>query len=137
MRVNGFHHLALQAHDTEALAAFYRDVLGLTEQAVHRREDGSVRAVWLSLGEGFLAVEAVEGQPLGAGPGGADRAFKNDRPGYHLLSLRISRDDRAAILAELARAGVAVEHQSRWTVYFRDPEGNRVGLSHHPVDPAP
>ncbi|HXX30163.1 MAG TPA: glyoxalase, partial [Myxococcaceae bacterium] len=28
--------------------------------------------------------------------------------------------------------GVAVEHETRWTLYVRDPEGNRVALSHHP-----
>lgn len=130
MRVIAFHHLAIQARDTVGLARFYKDVLGLTEQAVHRREDGSVRAVWLTVGDGFLAIEAASGEPV-------RDDFRTDRLGFHLLALRIAREDRPRILEELAKAGVAIEHQSRWTVYFRDPEGNRVGLSHHPFDPLP
>ena len=35
----------------------------------------------------------------------------------------------------VARLEVPVLHQTRWTVYFRDPEGNRLALSHHPDDP--
>jgi hypothetical protein len=34
--------------------------------------------------------------------------------------------------ARLASAGVEVVERSRWTLYLRDPEGNRIGLSHHP-----
>jgi hypothetical protein len=32
----------------------------------------------------------------------------------------------------LHAGGVEVVHRTRWTLYVRDPEGNRVGLSHHP-----
>ena len=42
------------------------------------------------------------------------------------------RDKRVMALSELERARVAVEHETRWTLYVRDPEGNRVALSHHP-----
>ena len=129
MGVQGFHHLAIQVHDLERVSAFYRDVLGLTEQARHRAEDGTVRSVWLQLEDGgFLALERVEGNPMGDD-------FKSPHLGLHLLALRIPRDERAAVLSRLKRLGVAVDHQSRWTVYVRDPEGNRIGLSHHPSDP--
>jgi len=26
-------------------------------------------------------------------------------------------------------------HRTRWTLYLRDPEGNRIGLSHYPHEP--
>ena len=32
----------------------------------------------------------------------------------------------------IAERGVAVVHRTRFTLYVQDPEGNRVGLSHHP-----
>jgi len=130
MRVHGFHHLAIQVRDLETAASFYEKVLGLEEQARHLRPDGSLRSIWLSLeGGGFLALEACKGE-LQPAP------FRSDRPGLHLLALRIDREARARAVEELARAGVAIEHQTRWTVYFRDPEGNRIALSHHPEDPA-
>ncbi len=127
MRTQGVHHIAIGAGaaGVEAVARFWREVVGLQELAQHRRDDGSLRAVWLELTPGagveggFLAVEAHEPKrPLGAA----------------MIALRIDRADRERALAELAKRQVPVEHQSRWTVYFSDPAGNRVGLSHHPRD---
>lgn len=127
MKVLGFHHLAIQAHDVELVTRFYREVLGLPEQARHHRDDGSLRSVWLSLPDGFLAIEHASGPP-------EDRQFRSPRPGLHLLALRIDAHQRAAFAEELALAGVELVHQTRWTLYFLDPEGNRIALSHHPHD---
>jgi len=129
MDIRGFHHLAIQVRDLERQAAFYREVLGLPEMTRHRREDGSVRSVWMGLSDGgFLALEEVSGEAI-------EEGFRHERPGLFLLALRISSVERAATLATLADRGVTVTHQSRWTLYLRDPEGNRIGLSHHPDDP--
>lgn len=128
MRVRGFHHHAIQVRDLPGVAAFYREVLGLPEMARHRRPDGTLRSIWLALPEGFLALEACDGAPV-------ETAFRDPTPGPHLLALRIGREDRAAAVRELASRGVEVVHQTRWSIYFRDPEGNRLALSHHPEDP--
>lgn len=129
MRVHGFHHLAIQCRDLERVGQFYREVLGLPERTRHHREDGTLRAIWVALPEGaFLALEACAGEP-------PVDSFRRDAAGFHLLALRIDRDERASIEAELSRNGVEIVHRTRWTIYVRDPEGNRVGLSHHPHDP--
>ena len=129
MRVLGFHHLAIQVRDLEAVGAFYRELLGLAELTRHHRADGSLRSVWLALpGGGFFALEEVDGAPL-------VEPFRTPRPGVHLVALRLAPEARAAAVAELSRRGIAIEHQTRWTIYVRDPEGNRVALSHHPFDP--
>jgi glyoxylase I family protein len=133
MRIRGFHHLALQAFDVERVTAFYRDLLGLPELKRHHRQDGGLRSIWLALPDGgFLAVEDCSLDP---GPGPTE--FRTSQPGYLLLALRIAPEDRAAVREELARHGVEVVHETRWTMYVHDPEGNRVGLSHHPHDPLP
>jgi catechol 2,3-dioxygenase-like lactoylglutathione lyase family enzyme len=117
MRPLGFHHVAIFANDVERVSAFYLEVLGLPEQARYKNPDGSLRSVWISVpGGGFLAVE--RGVPAKA-----------------VLALRIPRDDRRAWLDRFSARGVEIDKQSRWTVYVRDPEGNVVGLSHHPEDP--
>lgn len=129
MNVHGFHHLAIQVHDLERVAAFYRDVLGLAEMARHAREDGSLRSIWVAVpGGGFLALEHTKMAP-------PDESWTRETPGPLVVAFRIHRADRPRLLAELAARGVPVVHQSRWTVYVRDPEGNRIGLSHHPQDP--
>jgi glyoxylase I family protein len=108
------------------MVAFYRDVLGLPVVAEHHAADGTPRSVWLSFQGGFLALETVRGPPAAAAP------FRNEAPGWFLVALRIAAEDRTQVRAELQQAHVSVEHETAWTLYVRDPEGNRVALSHHP-----
>jgi len=127
------HHLAIQVRDLQACERFYREVLGLPLLRRWPREDGGDRAVWLDLGGGaFLALERVEGAEQVA----PDPPWRDGRPGLHLLALAIGAGERAAWEARLEAAGAPVAHRTRWTSYVFDPEGNRVGLSHHPEDPA-
>jgi catechol 2,3-dioxygenase-like lactoylglutathione lyase family enzyme len=123
-RTLGLHHVAVQARDVEKVAAFYRDVLGLAELKRFVREDGVLRSVWVSAGdEAFLAVELAS--PELAPAGGL---------GFSMVALRVTPDDRVRFEQACAARGVAVERRTGWTTYVRDPEGNLVGLSHHPHD---
>ncbi len=128
-----FHHLAIQCSDLERCEAFYREVLGLP---VLRRwpleGEGRDRAVWLAVGgteaAGFLALERAETVP-------EPRPWRDGRPGLHLVALQIAPGERAGWEERLAAAGIEVVHRTRWTIYFLDPEGNRVGLTHYPHEP--
>lgn len=81
----------------------------------------------MGIGDGFLAIEQAPQESDG-------KPASVERPGYHLLALRIAREERRGFEEALVRRGVRIERESRWTLYVRDPEGNRVGLSHHPDD---
>lgn len=124
MQIDGLHHVAVQVRDVARVAAFYVEVLGLPELARYHRDDGALRSIWVGLGAqasaGFLAIEAAPAHT----PDGV--------LGFSMVALRIPATARGAITAELGRRGVAIEKQTGWTLYFRDPEGNLVGLSHHP-----
>ncbi len=127
-----FHHLAIQCADLERCERFYREVLGLE---VLRRwpleGEGKDRSVWLAVGApeepGFLALERGDPVP-------ERRPWRDARPGLHVVALRIAKGERASWERRLAAAGVDVVHRTRWTIYFRDPEGNRVGLTHYPEE---
>jgi len=128
MRPTRVHHVALKVADLAAAEVFYRSVLALP---VLRRwpaaGSGGERALWFDLGgDAFLAVERT---PAPA------RAQAEETPGLHLLALAIPRAEREAWSARLAAAGHPVYEQTDYTLYVRDPEGNRVALSHWP-DPA-
>ena len=130
MKVFGFHHVAVQVHDVAKVAAFYIELLELPELQRFHRDDGSLRSVWVGtsnqepFAHGFIAIE-------GAGPSTPEGAL-----GYSMVALRIEASQRKAIVDELTRRGLKLERETAWTMYLRDPEGNLVGLSHHP-DAAP
>jgi catechol 2,3-dioxygenase-like lactoylglutathione lyase family enzyme len=127
--VLAFHHVAVQCADLERCERFYREVLGLPVLRRWPRDGGGDRSVWLSVGtaDGFLALERADEPP-------ERRPWRDGKPGLHLVALRIAASERAAWEGRLAAAGVPVVHHTRWTIYFRDPEGNRVGLTHYPED---
>ncbi|WP_373048501.1 VOC family protein [Vulgatibacter sp.] len=120
-----FHHLAVQCRDLAAAERFYAGILGLPVIARHRDEAGAERAIWVGAGEGFLALERCGG-PV------EERPFRDQAPGFFLFALRIERSERAAWEERLAAAGHPKVAETAFTFYVRDPEGNRIGLSHHP-----
>lgn len=126
MKTLGFHHVALQARDVAKVAAFYCDVLQLPELARHHHESGALRSIWVGVGaapsDGFLAIEAAASLE-------ADGTL-----GYSMVALRIAPMARDETERMLASRSVAIERRSKWTIYVRDPEGNLVGLSHHPYE---
>ncbi len=126
----GVHHIAIQVADLPRAERFYCGVLGL---AVLRRWPAAEadagraaeRSLWLDTGgDAFLALERVTSDP-------AARADIEGRPGLHLVALRIPRAERAAWEARLEASGAPIYHRTEFTLYVRDPEGNRVGLSHY------
>mgnify|MGYP005856920009 CR=1 FL=1 len=113
------HHVALRTEDLPRLEAFYVEVLGL--EVVRRQGD---RSVWLDAGGTLLMLERrAEGEPpVAAGS-------------MELLAFALEAG-RGAPEEALARAGVPVEARTASTLYFRDPDGRRLGLSAYP-DPLP
>ena len=140
--ISGAHHFAIKVRNLVECERFYTQVLGLS---VGRRwpadSGGGDRSVWLGLGDdtgAFLVLETVAGGG-GESPGddaSAEATREDSGPGLHLLAMRIRSDERTSWEERLARAGVAIVHRTAYTIYFHDPEGNRLGLSHHP-DPRP
>ena len=104
---------------------------GLFELPVLKRrpdEQGGERPVWLGLQGGFLALEKA---PAGA-VAPARGEFSDPHPGHYLFALGIAVGERAQWEQRLASAGVQVERRSAFSLFFRDPEGNRLAVSHHP-----
>jgi glyoxylase I family protein len=129
LAVRGHHHLAIQVKDLPRAEAFYTEVLGLKLVRRWPFDDGSPgeRSLWLSVGSGeeFIALEACDVDRL-------PTPFRDPHGGLHLLALRIPAKDRPKWERHLEAKGVEIVHRTRWTIYFRDSEGNRIGLSHYP-----
>jgi glyoxylase I family protein len=127
VKPGAFHHLAIQVRDLPAAERWYTTVLGLPLLRRWQDAEGRDRSSWLGLdGDAFVALERCDGTRV-EGPG-----WESGAPGYFVLALRIAPAERIAWEQRLAEHGIAIERRSQWTIYFRDPEGNRLGLSSHP-----
>ena len=111
------HHLALRTADLARLERFYVEALGL---AVIRRQDGG-RSVWLDAGGAIVMLERRdEGEP------GIPAGSKE------LVAFTVAPETRALCIERLGRAGVPVEASTEFSLYVRDPDGRRVGVSSYP-----
>lgn len=116
MKAVRLHHLALRTSDLGALERFYTGVLGLT---VLRRDEG--RSVWLDAAGAIVMLEARERDEPSVDPTSMDLTCFGIAPEAHL-----------GFIERLRAAGVRIEERTAYTLYFRDPDGRRVGLSSFP-----
>ena len=113
------HHLALRTSDVDRLAAFYRYVLGLP--VVHE----AAERAWLDAGGVIVMVELrADGEPS-ISPGSMD-----------LVAFRVTDEERRAMAQRLRSLGIAKDGETAHTLYFRDPDGRRVGVSSYRFEPA-
>jgi catechol 2,3-dioxygenase-like lactoylglutathione lyase family enzyme len=116
-RPRGLHHLALRVADLRRAQRFYADLLGLETIREVVGEDGAPRALWLRAGDVVLMLERrLRGEGPEAGSG-------------HLLAFVV--DDLGAWETRLQAHGVPMDDRTPATLYVRDPDGHRVGLSVH------
>lgn len=112
--MSGLHHLALRTRDVERLARHYENACGLARR--ERRDNGNV---WLAADAVVLMIEPLaKGEPS-VMPGSLD-----------LLAFALPAGDTLeAACARLDALGLEVEARTDATLYFRDPDGRRNGLS--------
>jgi catechol 2,3-dioxygenase-like lactoylglutathione lyase family enzyme len=122
------HHVAIRVADVERSLAFYAGVLRLEVVARHP-EGAGLRSAWLRMGAGLLMLErdlAGAGATTGSG---------------HLLAFDVRATSLTAEAQEpldewttrLARAGITLDGRTEHTLFCRDPDGHRVGLSTFPL----
>ncbi len=123
--VLGTSHVAVVTRDLHASERFYVGALGLPVLVRYEDEAGKHRSTWVGLDGAFLALERASL----AGPQRDDAA-----PGLHCLALRIRPSERGAWRTHLTALGLAIERESKFSLYVRDPDGVLVGLSHYPEE---
>ena len=109
------HHLAFRTRDLTRLERFYTDALGFS---IARRDDD--RSVWLRAGGTVLMLErAEEAEPdVAAGT-------------KELIAFAIEEADADRWRRALTANAVPLEGETAFTLYFRDPDGRRIALSHY------
>lgn len=111
------HHLALRTARMEAVETFYKEVLGLEVVRCERP-----RSVWLGVGDGAVLMVEARGPHEPDLPQGS----------LELFAFRVTPERKRTIRA-LAVARGCFDGETEHTVYLRDPDGRRVGISTHPL----
>jgi hypothetical protein len=108
-----FHHLALRSTDVPALARWYREMFDLIEA-----RDLMPRSIWLGLAhDSMLMIEAREpGEPA---PSASS---------MEMFAMRVTPSLRD-VIKQRAMVRGCYDGETEHTVYVRDPEGRRVGVS--------
>jgi catechol 2,3-dioxygenase-like lactoylglutathione lyase family enzyme len=104
------HHVALRTKKLARLVRFYRDVVGLRVM----RE--TPRSTWLAMGPAILMLE---------------RAEKNEPDIPHATKEFLCFGVRTKGDVSRFKGRVRVEDETEFTIYFRDPDGRRVGVSRY------
>jgi glyoxylase I family protein len=129
MRITGLHHVTALTRDLEAIASFYRDVLGLA--LVHEEanpDDPQARHFWFGDAEGAAGtlVSFLEYPELEPGTAGAG--------GLHHFALAVGSIDELQAWVEYLRARnvevTDVLERGRFrSIYLRDPDGRIVEIA--------
>ncbi len=109
----------MRTADLERLEQFYEGVLGFEVLVPAASREGSV---WLDAGGAVLMLErGNEGEP-GVAAGSMD-----------LVAFAIGADEKGVWRARIEGAGVRIEAETAYTLYFRDPDGRRLAVSSYPL----
>jgi catechol 2,3-dioxygenase-like lactoylglutathione lyase family enzyme len=120
-----FSHVGFYATDIDKQAAFYRDVLDFTEtdRGLLPGPNGPIRLVFLSRDpDEHHQIVLASGRPADVGFNVINQiSLKAD-------SLETLQEFHLRVQAAEVRELIPVTHGNALSVYFRDPEGNRVEL---------
>jgi len=113
------HHIALGTPRVEAIADFYERCVGLERFKVHFESNGAVRSIWLRCGLTVVMVERTSTEtrlePMSLNNGWSTVVFGGDFG--------------VTVEESICDAGGTRDGHTEFTRYFRDPDGNRFGLS--------
>lgn len=125
-RADQIDHVEVFVRDLEASARWYAEVLGL--EVIHRWDP---EPIFLGVGGTALALFKSESTPPG------NRAVPDtpcEEPRWHRVAWRTDKDGFDAAQRHLRSLGIAfrgpIDHDIAWSIYFADPDGNRLEITH-------
>ncbi len=111
------HHIAFRVADLQVSTDFYRDILAFPV----RREDRP-RSVWLEIDDESVLMLETRTDGESSVPEGS----------MELVAFRVDRATKERIRDLCCRLG-CFDGETEHTIYLRDPDGRRIGISTYPL----
>ncbi len=131
IRVSGIDHAAISVRDLETSLKFYMDVLGLKISEREYQKPGI--EYFLDCGESLIGL-------LQGDPNGEKHLMQDSGLGGNHVSFRVPTRDFDAAVAELKKLNVTITFEKKrersWSVYFLDPDGNKLEITSWPLEDA-
>jgi catechol-2,3-dioxygenase len=122
-------HVQLRVADLERSKAFYRDVLGFAV-AEHDPVHGDV---FMTLGEDFHTIDLVQHPSPESGRGPA-KPLGLSHIAFQVASYEALREAYATLQKHGVEIDRAVDHVNQRSIYFADPDGNRLEIYYEMPD---
>ncbi len=124
MRNFRLHHIAITTPEPEGLSRFYETILNQKRCYKRENDSGLTESVWLQT-DGTILMFERSTLPVDS----KTDEFPDKKMGYHLLSFQADFNTTDELESWLTSKSVEIEHRSNYTIYFRDPDGNRIGFT--------
>jgi len=131
-QVDGVDHVELFVRDWDEAAAWYERVLGLTpDRAYEEWSESGDGPLVLSTGERATKLALFERETATRGESVSPHrvAFRTDADGFLALLDRLERLDLTDRDGAQVTPADAVDHRLSYSVYFTDPDGNRLEVT--------
>ena len=131
IRVQGIDHVAFNVRDLDKSLEFYTKVIGL--KVTEREASKSGIEYFLDCGSSLLGI--IQAKDLGH-----SHLFANEGLGANHFSFRVHSRDFDPMIAHLEKHHVKIESAKKraqsWSVYFYDPDGNKLEATAWPLEDA-
>lgn len=132
IRARGIDHAAISVRDLQRSLDFYTRVLGLKISEREYQKPGV--EYFLDCGESLIGL--IQGDPAGN-----KHLLEDAGIGGNHVSFRVPTSEFDAAVQELTRLGVTITFQKKrersWSVYFLDPDGNKLEITAWPLEDGP
>jgi catechol 2,3-dioxygenase-like lactoylglutathione lyase family enzyme len=129
IRILGIDHVALNVRDLQASLEFYTGALGLKISEREHQKPGVEH--FLDCGSSLVGLIQGDG-------GGERHPFRDGGIGANHFSFRVHTGQFDRIVSELKLRGVPIKftkkREKSWSVYFEDPDGNKLEMTAWPQE---
>ncbi len=131
----GIDHAAISVRDLNRSAEFYTKVMGLTLTKREYQKPGI--EFFLDCGSSLIGI--IQGAPVAGQPAASSEAGFGEQPfGVNHISFRVHTRDFDAAVETLKANHVKIafmkKREKSWSVYFFDPDGNKLEITAWPEE---